>query len=280
MRATVHAVARSSASACWSSRRCAAGLDLVGIARKILQVARRLRIEIGNARGVGIGRCGIARLAQQLGGKVLAVGPGCIAGLSVNGSRACEGDERGKEVGEGFAAHGRSSLESWRRWRRASSAPGPLPEREGLENFAHADIAGDAVVRRHLAGAIEPVAWAELGAQHDEARRGLDVERAEQPRIDAERTGRVAACSRSAASALLERLAVSLREAAQHGDAARLGHVVDQRLQRLGRHRQAGKGDEARGSPRARPSRRRLAPRSSRRSRERRLSRLRSMLSA
>ena len=91
-----------------------------------------------------------------------------------------------------------------------------LARGKGLEDFSHADVAGDAVVRRHLAGAIEPVAGTELGAQHDEARCGLDVEGAEQPRIDAERTGRVAGAP-DGSQALLERLAVSLREAAQHG---------------------------------------------------------------
>src|SRR3546814_11742891 len=83
---------------------------------------------MGNARGCGIGRGGIARFAQQLGGKVLAGRSGFIARLGVNESRAREGDKCGKKIGKGFTGHGRSSLESWRRWRRASSAPGPLPE--------------------------------------------------------------------------------------------------------------------------------------------------------
>src|SRR3546814_11810531 len=87
---------------------------------------------------------------------------------------------------------------------------------KGLEDFAHADVPGDAVVWRHLAGAIKPVAWAELGAQHDETRRGLDVEGAEQPWINAERTGLVAGAP-DGGEPLLESLAVSLRETAQIG---------------------------------------------------------------
>src|SRR3546814_12000152 len=89
---------------------------------------------MGNARRVGMGRCGIARFAQQRGGKVRAVRSGFIARLSVNGSRAREGDKCGKKIGKGFTGHGRSSLESWRRWRRASSAPGPLPEAKVSRN--------------------------------------------------------------------------------------------------------------------------------------------------
>ena len=57
-----------------------------------------------------------------------------------------------------------------------------LARGKGLEDFFYADVPGDAVVWRHLAGAIEPVAGAEFGAQHDETRRGLDVEGAKQPR--------------------------------------------------------------------------------------------------
>src|SRR3546814_12039164 len=73
----------------------------------------------------------------------------------------------------------------------------------------------------------------------------LDVEGAEQPWINAERTGLVAGAP-DGGEPLLERLAVSLRETAQHGDASRPGPVMDQCFQRLGRHRQAGKGDRKR----------------------------------
>src|SRR3546814_1457258 len=76
----------------------------------------------------------------------------------------------------------------------------------------------------------------------------LDVEGAEQPWINAERTGLVAGAP-DGGEPLLERLAVSLRETAQHGAASRPGHVMDQCFQRLGRHRQAGQGNEAGGSP-------------------------------
>ncbi len=82
---------------------------------------------------------------------------------------------------------------------------------EGVEHFGHADIAGNAVVRRQDVFAVEPVAGAEIARDHHEARGNLDIEGAEQARVDPERAGLIAIAP-DCGDALLEARAVALRE--------------------------------------------------------------------
>lgn len=98
--------------------------------------------------------------------------------------------------------------------------------------------------RRDVA-AVEAVTRRKVAAHHHEAGGGLDAKSPKQARIDPERLGGIIALPERR-QRCLELCRVPGREAAQHSHAACAPHVANQRFERLGRHRQARKGNEAR----------------------------------
>ena len=83
--------------------------------------------------------------------------------------------------------------------------------------------------------AIKAIARSEVAPYHDKARRCLDVEGAEQARVDAERLRGILALP-DLGQERLEPRGIAGWKAPQHGYAAGAAHVAHQCLQGLGRH--------------------------------------------